>query len=96
MWQQKIIYEGNSSGLFCYGTFVQFMHKKGQHLASEITPLRKTEIYILQPATTLMYQTWKRVIPRGMDIWDVRVILFGYGIEEVEKNLQDLISEQKP
>lgn len=92
MWQQKMLYEGDSSGLFRYETFVQFMRVKGQHLASESMSLRKTEIYVLEPATTLIYQTWKRVIPRGIDMWDARVTLSGYGVDEVEGKLKSLFT----
>ena len=87
MWQQKVIYEGNSSGLFQYEAFVGFMKGKGLHIPYEDTPLRKTELYVIEPATTLTYRTWKRVIPRGMDLWDVKITLSGYGVGEVEEKL---------
>lgn len=96
MWQQKIIYQGDPSGLFRYETFLQFMRNRGQYLfyenPGENRSLRKTEFYVIEPATTLTYKTWKRVVPRGIDIWEVRVTLSGYGILEVEQKLQDLFT----
>ena len=92
MWQQTIFYQGNSSGLFQYDAFVGFMKGKGLHLPYENTPLRKTEQYVIEPATTLTYRTWKRVVPRGMDLWEVRVTLSGYGVAEVEEKLHSFFT----
>ncbi|MEK6939258.1 MAG: hypothetical protein AABX31_00875 [Nanoarchaeota archaeon] len=92
MWQQKVIYEGAPSGLFQYEVFLGFMKGKGLHIPYENTPLRKTELYVIEPATTLTYRAWKRVIPRRMDIWEVKVTLSGYGIVEVEQKLEALFT----
>ncbi len=92
MWQQKVLYEGSASGLFRYDAFLIFMGGKGLHIHYDPTALRRMEQYIIEPATTLTYKTWKRVIPRGIEIWDVKVTLSGYGVSEVEQKLQSLFT----
>lgn len=95
MWQQKIIYEGNSDGIFTYDAFQQLMKDRGLRIPYEDLPAYKKVIYVLEPATVLVYAAKKRIVPRGLDLWHTVITLSGYGVEEVEKNLQEIISEQK-
>ena len=96
MWQQKIIYKGNASGLVSYGAFQLFMEGKGLRIVYRETPVYKKDLYVIEPATTLTYTARKRIVPRDLDLWSVTLTLSGYGVGDVEKNLRDLISEQKP
>lgn len=92
----KKIYEGNSEGIFVSDIFQQIMKEQGLRVFYLDLPVYKKDIYILEPATTLVYAARKRIVPRGLDLWHITVTLSGYGVEEVEKNLQRIISEQKP
>ena len=96
MWQQKILYQGNSDGVFRYDAFQLFMQDKGLRIPYQDTPVYKKDLYVIEPATTLTYTARKRMVPRGLDLWYMTVALSGYGVEEVEKSLSALISEQKP
>jgi len=96
MWQQKILYQGNSDGVFRYDAFQLFMQDKGLQIPYLDTPVYRKELFVIEPATTLTYSARKRMVPRGLDLWHATITLSGYGIEDVEKNLRDLISEQKP
>lgn len=95
MRQQKILYEGNSDGIFRYDAFQLFMQDKGLCIHYRDMPVYKNDIYVVEPATTLIYKARKRIVPRDLDLWHVKVTLSGYGVEEVESNLSKLISEQK-
>ena len=92
MWQKKVLYEGIASGLFEHQHFVKYMAGKGMHLSSNLAPLRKTETYVLEATSTLVYQSWERVVPRGLAIREARITLCGYAIEEAEKNLSSLFT----
>ena len=96
MLQQKILYEGNSDGIFRYDAFQLFMQGRGLRIPYCDTPVYRKELYIIEPATTLSYTARKRMVPRNLDLWHVTITLSGYGIEEVEKSLCSLFSEQKP
>jgi len=96
MLQQKILYEGNASGLFKYDAFLLFMEGKGLRIPYRDEPLYRKDLYVIEPATTLSYAARKRMVPRNLDIWYVTITLSGYGVEEVEKNLGTFISKQKP
>ena len=96
MLQHKILYQGNASGLFRYDAFLLFMEGKGLRIPYCDTPVYRKELYIIEPATTLSYTARKRMVPRNLDLWHVTITLSGYGIEEVEKSLCSLFSEQKP
>ena len=96
MLQQKILYQGNASGLFRYDAFLLFMEGKGLRIPYCDTPVYRKELYIIEPATTISYEARKRMVPRNLDLWSVTVTLSGYGVEEVEKNLETLSSKQKP
>ncbi|MBI2125637.1 hypothetical protein HYV87_04945 [Candidatus Woesearchaeota archaeon] len=87
MWQQKILYEGNASGIFRYDAFQLFMEGKGLRIPYRDTPIYKEELFVIEPATTLTYTARKRMIPRDLDVWHVVVKLSGYGVGEVERNL---------
>ncbi len=87
MWEQKVLYTGNSSGLLDYDAFLQFMKGKGLHIPYRNNPLFRKEIYVIEPATTLIYTARKRMVPKGLDLWAVTVTLSGYGVSEVEKIL---------
>ncbi|HLD79431.1 MAG TPA: hypothetical protein VJA18_02630 [Candidatus Nanoarchaeia archaeon] len=95
MWQQKIIYQGNASGIFRYEAFLSFMEGKALRIQYRNKPIYRKELYIVEPATTLTYTARKRMVPRNLDLWHVTITLSGYGVDEVEKNLATLISEQK-
>ncbi|HLD39664.1 MAG TPA: hypothetical protein VJB13_00830 [Candidatus Nanoarchaeia archaeon] len=92
MWRKKTLYEGRASGLFEHEHFVKYMIGKGMHLSSNHTPLRKSETYVLEATSTLVYQSWERVVPRGLRILEARITLCGYEIEEAEKNLGTLFT----
>lgn len=96
MVEQSILYQGCSSGIYEYGTFVQFMHGRGQRISVENDSLYRMEMYVLEPATTLLYSARKRIVPRGLDLWSVTVSLSGYGVETVEKMILESIFKQKP
>lgn len=96
MWQQKILYQGNASETLKYETFLLSMEGKGIRIMYRDIPVYKKDLYIIEPATTLTYTARKRMVPRGLDLWHATVALSGYGVEEVEKYLHDLVSEQKP
>lgn len=87
MFEQAILYRGCSSGIFEYQTFVQFMEGKGQKISLENDSLYRMEIYVLEPATTLIYSARKRIVPRELDLWSVTISLSGYGVETVKKRL---------
>ena len=95
MLDQKLLYEGDSSGIFRYDAFQLFMKDKGLRIPYRDLPVYKKDIYIIEPATTLIYKARKRIIPRGLDLWHVMVTLSGYVVEEVGENLTTLISKQK-
>lgn len=94
MWQRKILYQGNSCGIFQYDAFLLAMIKH-QRLPLDNTPLYRMDIFVIEPNVSLFYTARKRLVPRGLDLWTVTVALSGYAVEEVEKNLVALISEQK-
>ncbi len=87
MIEQLILYQGCSSGLFEYETFVQFMEGRGQRIPMENDSLQRMEIYVLEPATTLIYRARKRIVPRGLDLWSVAVSISGYGVGDVERRI---------
>lgn len=93
MVEQAILYQGCSSGIFEYEAFVQFMEGRGPRIPMENDSLRRMEIYVLEPATTLIYTARKRIIPRGPDLWSVTVSLSGYGVEEVEKRINKALED---
>lgn len=95
MLERKILYEGNSSGVFKYDTFQMFMKDKGIRIPYRNLLVYRKDIYFIEPATTLIYKARKRIVPRSLDLWHVTVTLSGHGIEEVERNLLARISEQK-
>lgn len=87
MWEQKVLYAGNSYGLLDYDEFLQFMKGKGLRIPYRNNPLCRKEIYVVEPATTLIYTARKRMIPKGLDLWAVTVTLSGYGVSQVERIL---------
>jgi len=95
MWQQKVLYDGNASEECKYDPFRRFMEGKGLRIGYRNTSVCKKDLYIIGPATTLTYTTRRRMVPRDLDLWHVTITISGYAVEEVEKDLQKLISEQK-
>jgi len=86
---RKILYQGDSSGLFQYDAFIQFMDNKGRRITYENEPLQRMDLYETGPATVLIYLARKRIIPRGMDLWGVTVSVHGSDIEGMEKLIAD-------
>ena len=92
MWQQKILYQGKASGLFEHEHFLAYMAGKGHHIPQENTPLRKMEMYVLEANSRLIYESWKRVVPRGLGLTEARITLMGYDLEKAEEKLGSLFT----
>lgn len=87
MWEQKVLYDENSFGSLDYGAFLRFMKGKGLRIPYRNNTLCRKEIYVIEPATTLIYTARKRIVPKGLDLWSVTVTLSGYGVSEIERIL---------
>ena len=93
MQQPKIFYQGNSSGVFSYETFQDFMKNKGLRIPYQDFAVYKKDIYIVEPSTTIIYEARKRIVPRNLDLWHVTITLWGHGREEVESKLLQALEE---
>ncbi|MEK6900222.1 MAG: hypothetical protein AABX05_03800 [Nanoarchaeota archaeon] len=92
MLERKLFYDGNSEGFIRYHDLLELMKGKGQRIPMRCTSVYRKEIYVIEPATTMIYKARKRIVPKGLDLWHVKVELSGYRVVEVEEKLRSWFS----